>query len=369
MAQMGGFYPLWPIATGESGVMLGASAEVVIADAYLKGIRDFDSEAAWQRMKAAALDATPPAGGRGGRNVGFDFYAREGFVPVSASTRSVSHTLEFAQDDFALSQFASALGHDEEARALLARSQGYRRLWDAESGFLRARAEDGRVKEGPFDPLKWDDHAEANAWQSLFGAPHDIDGLAEIAGGREALLARLTEFFERARADEDQRRAYAERHPEDLLTPNVDRPYFWAGNEPDIHAPYLFAMLGRPDLTQHWVAWTRETYYAPTPAGLPGNDDGGTLSAWWIWSALGLYPLVGSDTYVLGTPLFPRLDLAVSGGTFTIATKNGGGGRIYVALVSLDGRPLTKPYLSHAQIKAGSTLVFEMSDVPSSWGR
>lgn len=369
MGRLGGAYPLWPIAVGDSGVMLGAGAEVVIADAYLKGVRGFDARATYGRLRAAALAPTAPAGGRGGRGPGFDRYASLGYVPLEDADRSVSQTLEYAQDDFALGLFAGALGLADDAAALGERSHGYRKLWDPATGFLRARSADGKLRDGAFDPLVWDDHAEANAWQSVWGAPHDVAGTAALFGGHAPMVDKLSRFFELAKEDEGARRAYAEAHPEDLLTPNRERPYYWAGNEPDIHAAFLFAELGRPDLTQRWVAWVRDTFFRPTPDGLPGNDDGGTLSAWWVWSALGFYPVVGSDLYVVGAPLFPRLELQVNGGTFAIEAPAVSETNIYVQSVTLNGTPLEKPMLRHADLKAGGTLRFELGPGPSTWGR
>ena len=370
MATLGGSFPKWPLATSDSGSMVGASADVVLSEAYLKGVRWSGAEATYQRLRAAALDATAPEGGRGGRDNDFDDYSKLGYVTADGGRAgSVSVTLEYAQDDFALGNFAAALGHTEDAQTLHARAHGYRKLFDPATGFLRARLADGSLAPGVFDPIKWDNYVEANAWQSLWGAPHDSEGTAALLGGDAKAVAKLEQFFELAKTDDDQRRAYAAANPEDLLTVNRERPYFWAGNEPDLHAPYLFALLGRPDLTQKWLPWIRDTYFHPTPAGLPGNDDGGTMSAWWVFSALGFYPVAGSDVYVVGAPLFPKIALAVSGGTFTIDAPAVSAKNVYVQAVTLDGKPLETPTFRQADLHAGGVLHFDMGDKPSSWGK
>jgi putative alpha-1,2-mannosidase len=204
---------------------------------------------------------------------------------------------------------------------------------------------------------------EANAWQSLWMVALDADGLAGLAGGRAPLVSRLAEMFEKTREDYDQIDFTNQ------LTSGAQRPYYWAANEPDINAAYLFAQLGRPDLTQKWVAWLRATQYTPGPEGLPGNDDGGTMSAWFVFSALGFYPLVGSDRYVVGAPLFTHAEVAVPGGTFTVDAPEVSDTNVYVEAVELNGSPLAVAEIRHADLKPGGSLVFHMGPRASSWGR
>ncbi len=362
MAQQGGAFPQWPLATGDTGSMIGASSEVVLADAYARGITDFDAEGAYALLRAAALSPTAPAKGRGGR-AGEEAYDRLSYFPATEDG-SVSLTTEFATDDFALANLAEALGHAEDTAHLRERMLGYRKLYDPASGFLRARLEDGSLAHpGAFDPLVLsDEYVEANAWHSLWAAPHDVDGLVSLLGGQDAFIAKLTDFFQKSKEE------YAALPPDSLLK-NMPRPYYWHGNEPDIHAVYLFAQGGRPDLTQEWVRWVEDTWYRPGPDGLAGNDDGGTLSAWYVFSALGLYPLPGSDRYLLGAPRFPRATVAVKGGVFTIEALEVSEKKPYVAKVELDGKALSAPELRHADLKAGKTLRFTMSATPTAWGR
>lgn len=361
MARAGGSFPQWPIATGESGCMIGASAEIVIADAYVKGVTDFDARPAYALLRAAALAPKPPPGGRGGRDH-VEPYDALGYVPATGEG-SVSLTTEYAQDDFALAQFAAAIGENEDAHRLLVRSQGWRKLFDPATGTLRGRAEDGSIPPGPFDPLAWSrDYVEANAGHSLWAPQHDAAGLAALFGGPAAMVEKLSAFFEQAKTD-------AEATRRDPLKKGLPHPYYWHGNEPDIHAAYLFAQVGRPDLTQRWVRWIETTWYRVAADGLAGNDDGGTLSAWYVFSALGLYPIPGCDRYVVGAPLFPRAQIAVAGGVFTVAAPAVSAANLFVQSARLNGAPLERAELRHADLRAGGTLEFEMGPEPSGWGR
>lgn len=363
MAKAGGYFPKWPIATGEAGTMIGASAEVVVADAYAKGIRDFDAEGTYQIMRAAAMGSSEPAGGRGGRNQ-VSKYMQDGYVPGSVGG-SVSWTIEYGQDDMALAQFADALGHRDDALVLRERAHGWQKLYDAQSGFLWAKADDGSWATSHGDPtVHSTDFVEANAWHSLWGPWYDSDRLISTLGGRDAFVAKLENFFVQGKADYDS---------VDWTTPNslsraAMRKYFWGGNEPDIHAPYLFALAGRPDLTQKWLRWIEREVFTAGADGLPGNDDGGTMSAWLVFSALGFYPMAGSDNYVIGAPMVPHAELKIGGGVFTIDATNVSDDHPYVQSVTLNGAPLDHVIIKHADFKPGGALVFTMGSGPSKWG-
>lgn len=361
-AKAGGFFPKWPIATGEAGTMLGSSAEVVLGDAFVKGVTDFDAEGAYQILRAAAMDQVSPAGGRGGRG-DVEPYMALGYVP-SSRNRSVSMTTEYANDDFGLAALAEGLGHSEDAAALRKRALGYRALYDKESGFLWARDDAGEWSTPHDDGTHFsEEYAEANAWQSLWMVAEDVEGLAELAGGKAALVSKLEELFEKGRED------YESLDYDNPLTSSGMRPYYWAANEPNINAAYVFAQLGRPDLTQRWVAWSRGYLYGPGADGLPGNDDGGTMSAWFVFSALGFYPIPATDRYIVGTPLFPHAEIAVAGGTFTVEAPGVSDENVFVQSVTLDGKALEKAEIRHADLKAGGSLVFVMGAEPSDWGR
>jgi predicted alpha-1,2-mannosidase len=362
-AKESGFFPKWPIATGEAGTMIGASAEVVLADAYLKGVTGFDAEGAYGILRAAAMDPTAPAGGRGGRDK-VEPYMMLGYVPASAGDVSVSMTTEYANDDFALAALAKGLGHTADAATLTTRAVGYRKLYDPTTGFLWSKNDDGSWASPHEDPTAFStEFDEANAWQSLWMVTLDSDGLATLAGSRSALVDKLTQMFTLTKQDFDNTDFT------NTLTSSGQRPYYWAGNEPDMNAAYLFARLGRPDLTQQWIAWIRSSWFTPGADGLPGNDDGGTMSAWLLWSSLGFYPVSGSDRYVVGAPLFPHAELSVTGGTFTVDAPAVSDTNLYVQSVTLNGAALSTPELTHADLKAGGSLSFVMGPVPSTWGR
>jgi predicted alpha-1,2-mannosidase len=338
--------------------MIGAPAELVVADAYLKGHTAFDAEAAYQILRAAALDPVAPMGGRGGRNSVED-YMRYGYVPA-AGGGSVSLTTEYARGDAALAGLAAALGHKQDADKLAERARSFRALYDAKAGFLRGRATDGTFSWRAYDPTKYsEEYVEANGWQALWMNDHDAPAMIEMLGGSEAFVSKLSEMFEGTRTR-------WEAEDQTAPTAGTDRPdYHWAGNENDIHAPYLFALAGRPELTQKWVRWVMQTQFTDTPAGLPGNDDGGTMSAWYLFSAMGMYPIVGTDRYVLSAPLFPRVEVAVQGGTFTIEAPGASAERYLVREITLDGTPLTSPVLKHAELRAGRTLRFTLAQPPN----
>lgn len=351
-----GAYPRWPIAIGEAGTMLGASAEIVIADAVLRGVTGTGAELGWPRLRAAAMDPTTPAGGRGGRN-DVELYMQHGYVPRTAG-RSVSTTTEYAHDDFALAQLAGALGHTADRATLLARSQGWRMLYDPAVGFLRGKNPDGTFPTDSFDPLEIaSDYAEANAWHSLWmAAAHDAEGLAEIMGGRDAAVAKLEMFFELAKDDWDNA---------DEAAANFPRPYYWHGNEPDINAPFVFAQLGRPDLTHRWARWVADTLYSDQPEGVAGNDDGGTLGSWYVLATLGVYPIPGSDRWILSAPRFPLARVLVGGTELVITAEGVSDAAMYVQSVALDGVTLDTAEITHAQLTSARSLHFVMGTTPA----
>ena len=362
MAKAAGFFPKWPLGAGDAGTMIGASAEVILADAYVKGIRGFDAEGAYQIMRAAAMGTTDPPSGRGGRDQVVP-YMQEGYVPGTAGA-SVSVTIEYGQDDIALASFAAALGHNDDAATLTARVHGWQKLYDPATGFLWAKNSDGSWATTHGDAtLASKDFDEASSTQSVWGPWYDMAGLQTVMGGQAAFVANLETFFEQGKAD------YDAMNWSSVVSVGAMRKYYWGGNEPDIHTPYLFALAGRPDLTQRWLPWIESEVYTAGADGLPGNDDGGTMSAWLVFSMLGFYPLPGTDQYVIGAPAFPHAQIAVAGGTFTIDAANVSSDNIYVQSVTLNGAPRTTPMLHHSDLHAGGSLAFAMGPTPSRWGR
>lgn len=346
MAQDGGAMPRWPLGIGYTGGMVGDPGAIVLADSWTKGIRDFDLRAAYDALARSAYGrASDSFEGRGGAEV----YDRLGYSPIEAGGAAASKTLEFAYADWALARLAEALGETEQARVLDARAGSWRNTWDPARGFFVGRHEDGRFAE-TFSEDRWEDYyTEGNAWQYLWYVPHDLEGLAEVMGGKDAMLDRLRRFF-----DESAR----ERR---TLPPPA---WYWHGNEPDLHAAFIFSALGAPAESARWSRWVARTMYGDGPTGLPGNDDGGTLSAWLVFASLGFFPIAGHSDYLLGSPLVTRAELAIDGGTFTIEAPESSDRSPYIGEARLDGVRLERPRFSHAALVAGRLLELEMRATP-----
>lgn len=338
-----GKVPRWPLGTGTTGGMIGDSAANVFAGAMTRGI-GLDSIGA-----QAALDALEDtASQRDGQGTYFDL----GYVAADMSGGSVSRTLEYAWNDAALADLADLAG-DPRADAIRARSLHWRNHWDADTAHLRARDSAGDFVEPWWPDVQLGDYVEGTAWQYLWMAPHDPDGYAELFGDHEAAVAKLTTFFRAGRAE-----------IEESGQPSFPTAYYWHGNEPDIHASYMFSLLGRHDLTVQWSRWVEDALYGLGPTGLVGNDDGGTLGAFYVWSALGLYPVAGTDTYLLGAPRFEHAtmwvqdhDLAIVAPGLEAAVAAADEGVVTVLRVELDGAAVG-PVISWDQLRDASELRF-----------
>jgi predicted alpha-1,2-mannosidase len=344
-----GAYPKWPLAIGETGTMLGASAEIVLADATMRGVADAGGSDAWPMLSEAALDANAPASIRGGRDQVVS-YMMDGYVP-STAYRSVSTTTEYAHDDFALANLAGALGDTADQATLQTRMHGWQQLFDPTIDFLRAKSATGTFSTTEFDEFAFGgpdgEYAEADAWQGLWavGAP-DPDGLANVLGGSDMAVATLSNMFASTKTDQETA---------DPSEANFPRKWYWAGNEPDINAVFELADWGRPDLEQQWSRWAEDTYYTDQPDGVPGNDDGGAMGAWYVLATLGIYPVPGSDQWIVAYPRFPKARIDVGGHELVIDAAGDGP---YTKAI-LDGVEVTSPRISHAQLAAASTLHFE----------
>ncbi len=351
MSEQGGYMPKWPTAYRYSSCMIGASGDNVIADAWLKGVRDFDVEAAYSAMRNLAMNPVPESAGYAGR-VGIEDYRELGYVPADRWGSAASRTIEFSVNDWCIANLARALGKDHDAALFDERSKNWRGLYDPDTGYLRGKNADGSWAR-PFLPSIWTDYyVEGNARQWLWAPLHDVEGLIELTGGKENFATRLEEFFEKG-----------SRRPDTLLWDT----FYWHGNEPDIHAAYLFNHADRPDLCQKRVRWIMENKYKNAPNGLDGNDDCGTLSAWYVFSALGFYPFAGSDLYLIGSPIFDSATISVGAEKLEIKTAGDPAENIHVKGVTLNGRPLPGPFFRHGDIAGGGEMVFHMSAEPGPW--
>ena len=263
-----------------------------------------------------------------------------GYYPSDWFGSSVAWLEEDAWADHALAQLAGSLGENDDAAHFEWRSHTWRNTWDPDVGFFHARLSDGTFSTD-FNELTWlDEYAEGNAWQYLWMPWFHPDDLAETMGGQDAALAKLTTFFEEA---------------EDEGVIDFPQSYYWHGNEPDIHAAWLFTLWGDRDATWRWVRWIASTHYAADPVGLAGNDDAGTLSAWYVFAALGFYPIAGTDRYVAGVPLFEEVKIPLDGGTFTSRRVGEGD---HVVSVTLNGVPVGETF-PHSALEAGG--VYEVT--------
>jgi len=339
-----GLLPVWNFQGNETNMMMGYHAVPVLADAWLKGLVDIDGEQLLTAMKKSANQA----------EFGLKSYQQHGFVPYDERKWNVSLTLEYAFDDWAIAQVAKALGNMQDYETFSQRAQNYRQHFDPQSGFMRAKDSSGQFRL-PFEPLSYhpEDYCEANAWQYNYFVPHDIQGLIELHGGKQGLATSLDLMFT------------TEQAPGEL--PEWISGYigqYVHGNEPAHHVPYLYQYLDQPHKTQQRVRQIMQDLYTTAPDGLCGNEDAGQMSAWYMFSALGFYPVNPvSGQYVLGSPEVERASIKLeNGNTFTMIAHNQSPKNVYVEKVSLNGDPLALPYISHQQIMAGGTLEFTMRD-------
>jgi len=350
-----GILPVWQFAGRETWTMIGYHAVPVIADAYMKGIRGFDPDAALAAMVASADYA--PYGGLGD-------YMRLGYVPIDREPEAASKTVEYAYDDWTIARMARAMGKADIAARFAARAGNWRNSFDAQSGWLRARLSGGSFRE-PFDPTAINygsDYTEGNAWQYSWFVPQDQAALFALLGGDDKAIAKLDAMFDYDVSTLD----YS--HAEDIA--GLIGQYIH-GNEPSHHVAYLYVHAGAPWRTQARLKQIVESQYRPTPDGLSGNDDLGQMSAWLVFTALGFYPVTpGSNQYVIGRPFVERAVLNLPNGKrFTVETEGLSDANAYVGRVVLNGAPLTRTWITDAEIRAGGTLRFVMQAEPNmAWG-
>lgn len=354
--KQGGWLPIFPCWNSYTAAMIGDHCIAAIADAAVKGVTDFDIDGAYQLMRQNAFDSPADSiqyrDGKGRRAL--SSYLRYGYIPLEDSVpyayhkrEQVSRTLEYAYDDFALAQVAALLGHHSDYDSLMARAGNYRNVLHPVTGYACGRYADGSWIDGaeanPFNFQKY--ITEGAPCHYTWYVPHDIPGLIEAMGGRETFNARLDSMFTEGR--------------------------YWHGNEPCHQIAWIAALTGEPWKTQQRVRHIMETEYLNTPGGLAGNDDAGQMSAWYLFAAMGFYPVCpGSPDYVIGSPAFERMSIKLeNGNTFTILAPGASNENIYIGSMTLNGVPYNKPTISHADILAGSTLVCNMvPDAPEPVG-
>ncbi len=344
-----GELPLWPLSAGETNTMIGYHSTSIITDAYLKGIRGYDAEHAFEAMKNSAEK----------NKKGADYHIKNGFIPTDIKKESVSCLLEFAYDDWCIAQMAKILGHMNDYETFIDRSQNYINVFDGSSRFFRGKRLDGNW-ETPFDPFAIGrSYTEATAWQYRFFVPHDIFGLTQLFGGREAFIASLDSLF-----------TVTSEVIGDLEDITGLIGQYAHGNEPSHHMAYLYSYVGKPWQTQELTRRLLDEMYQPTPDGIIGNEDCGQMSAWYILSSLGIYSVCpGSNQFVLTTPLFDKVTIQLGNGNTLTITANQPTKNKYITKVSLNGEEIKTCYITYEQLMQGGTLDFTLSTTPDkTWG-
>jgi predicted alpha-1,2-mannosidase len=341
-----GKLPVWSLAGNETDCMIGYHAVPVIADAIHKGIPGFDyDQALMASVHSASLDFR-----------GLQHYRRYGYIPSELENESVAKTLEYAIDDWCISQMAADLGQPELEAVFLERSANYRNLFDTAMLFVRGRMSDGSWRPD-FDPLyshhTRSDFTEGNAWQYTWLVPHDVDGLISLFGGRERFLQRLDSLF---KVTEKVRGEYASPDISGLIG------QYAHGNEPSHHIAYLFSMAGAPEKTETMVRRIMSEMYSDRHDGICGNEDCGQMSSWYVFSAMGFYPVnPANGRFILGSPALDEAVVSLPGGKeFRIIAVNNGPGKVNVSEVFLNGQKTERNYITYEEIMTGGELRFIM---------
>lgn len=345
----GGIMPIWDISGNYTGCMIGYHAVPVIADAYLKGIRGYDTEKAFEAMKFSAT-----------RNwLGLKSYKEFGFIPVEEESESVSKTLEYAYDDWTIAKMAQEMGKDEDEEVFMKRAQNYKNVYDPETKFMRGRFRNTWF--APFDPYEVNfNYTEANAWQYSFYVPQDVSGFMELLGGKDSLDMQLDRLFKAKTSTSGRDQAD--------ITGLIGQ--YAHGNEPSHHMAYLYNFVNKPFKTQEKVHEILTTLYKNAPDGISGNEDCGQMSAWYVFSSMGFYPVTpGSNQYLIGTPLFDKTTINLENGEkFHVKAYNLSNENKYIERAKLNGRTLDETFIEHEDIIEGGTLELWMTNQPSEWG-
>jgi predicted alpha-1,2-mannosidase len=352
-----GLLPVWDLGTNETGSMTGYHSIPVLADAILKNVKDIDVKKAYRAMLQSAdqpIRGTPD-------------YIKYGYLPQDKAGSSVTISLEYAYDDWCIAQVAKKLNDEALYKTFMRRSGAYKLLFDSATGFIRARNSDGSRIE-PFDPClvqhgRETQYREGNAWQYSFFVPHDVRGLATLYGGDKAFIQKLDTLFS----------TNAPVVGDDAAEPDVTGliGQYAHGNEPAHHIAYLYSFVGAPWKTQEKVRLIIDSLYHDAPDGYAGNEDCGQMSAWAVWSILGLYPAnPAAGRYVFGSPMTDSAVLRLPDHkTLTIRTRGNSGDHPYIRAVSWNHHPYSRCYIDHAQLMQGGLLEFEMGPSPdSTWG-
>lgn len=364
--------------------MVGDHLIPIIVDAYFKGYRDFDVEFLYEAMRKKALEnPVLPVPEEAGRS-GLDYYLKVGYAPIDKVTEAVPNTLELAYDDWCIAQLAKDLGKEKDFELFTQRAFNYKNVWDDKTQFMRPKKYDGSwleelngreqeiVTEGEHSYYKYFDpllvgrrpnrhYTESNAWQYIWSVQHDVQGLIDLFGSNEGFTKKLDAFFE--------------------MSPIITPPKYVGvvgtigqyvqGNQPSHHVAYLYNYAGQPWKTQERARQVTEEMYRMGPGGICGNEDMGSLSSWYILSAMGIYPVAPGDAiYSIGSPIFDEAAIQLEkDNSFTLKAENNSKENKYIQSASLNGKQFNRTWISHEEIMQGGTLIFKMGPQPNKdWG-
>ena len=356
-----GFLPEWA-SPGHRGCMVGNNSASVVADAWLSGLRGYDAETLWQAVVHGTTAVHPDVNSTG--RLGYEYYNKLGYVPYDVKiNESVARTLEYAYDDWCIYQFGKALGKsNKELKPFAQRAMNYQKVFDKESGLMRGRLLNGKF-QSPFNPLKWGDaFTEGNAWHYTWSVFHDPQGLINLMGGKDRFNQMLDSVFLLPPVFDNSYYGFTIHEIREMQV--MDMGNYAHGNQPIQHAIYLYGYSLQPWKTQYWVHQVMDRLYTPTPDGYCGDEDNGQTSAWYVFSAMGFYPVCpGSGQYVLGSPYFKSMKIHLENGKEVNIYAEGNG--CYVDNLSVDGKPYNHNYIDINSLKQGASLNFNMSEKPN----
>ena len=359
-----GFLPEWA-SPGHRGCMVGNNSASIVADAYLCGLKNYDAETLWQAVVHGASAVHPTVSSTG--RLGYEYYNKLGYVPYDVKiNENVARTLEYAYDDWCIYEFGKALGKSKkELEPFRKRAFNYRNVFDSESKLMRGRLKNGKF-QSPFSPLKWGDaFTEGNAWHYTWSVFHDPAGLIQLMGGKQTFNNMLDSVFNVPPLFDDSYYGSVIHEIREMQIMNMGN--YAHGNQPVQHMIYLYGYSGEPWKTQYWIRQTMQRMYNANPDGYCGDEDNGQTSAWYVFSAMGFYPVCpGAGEYVLGAPYFDEMTLHLENGrTVSIKANGNTDDNCYVNTLTLNGQPYSKNYIKRTDLMQGAQFVYTMSPTPN----
>ena len=359
-----GFLPEWA-SPGHRGCMVGNNSASIVADAYLCGLKNYDAETLWQAVVHGASAVHPTVSSTG--RLGYEYYNKLGYVPYDVKiNENVARTLEYAYDDWCIYKFGKALGKSKkELEPFRKRAFNYRNVFDSETKLMRGRLKNGKF-QSPFSPLKWGDaFTEGNAWHYTWSVFHDPAGLIQLMGGKQTFNHMLDSVFNVPPLFDDSYYGSVIHEIREMQIMNMGN--YAHGNQPIQHMIYLYGYSGQPWKTQYWIRQTMQRMYNANPDGYCGDEDNGQTSAWYVFSAMGFYPVCpGAGEYVLGAPYFDEMTLHLENGrTVSIKANGNTDDNCYVNTLTLNGQPYSKNYIKRTDLMQGAQFVYTMSPTPN----